>query len=89
MDHNQMDVAIKLLAKAQSTTYDAEAMSLVRHSCLILTGVATRADEEARHTTKQIGACGVPMQDVGSDFHDWQLEEELVTPHGYHFDVTA
>ncbi len=89
MDHNQMDIAIKLLAKAQSTTYDAEAVSLVRRSCLILTGVATRADEEADHTKKQTDACGVWTQDTGSDFHEWQPKHELVTPNDCHFDLTA
>jgi len=87
MDHHRMNLAAKLLAKAQSTTFDAEAMSLVRRSCLILLGVVR--DEETAGSDAHAEGDGEQSQDVGRVDIDWQPVEETVRSSERHVDVTA
>jgi len=42
-----MERAAKLLAKAQSTAYEAEAIALMEKSCRLLTGIIAAADGKA------------------------------------------
>jgi len=83
-----MYVAGKLLDKAQSTPYDAEALSLVRRSCLILMRLVTDSDEEAGS-----GGHGGPGDGPGRDGEravtEWQPVPDRGPATARHLDVNA
>ena len=82
-----MYLAAKLLAKAQATPYDAEAMSLVRRSCLILMRVVTESDGESAGPGPNALSGARPRRDVGRAV-DWQPVDDPASSEG-HVDLTA
>ena len=58
MDRRRMQTAAKLLEKAQSTEFEAEAIALLDKSCRLLAGVITSVDMQVEPT-----ACDSPRRE--------------------------
>jgi len=85
MDVHRVGLAAKLLAKAQSTPYDPEAMSLVKRSCLILMRVVT--DEDTTWLSARTGPA--PVRGVGRAERDRRSVEDNDPSSEHHIDLTA
>jgi hypothetical protein len=89
MDHSRMEKATKLLAKAQSTEYEAEAIALVEKSCRVLTGAIAAARGENGSVGRFIGVLGGPGLGGDPVITYGQLDGDL-RPNGEgHIDETA
>jgi len=83
MDVHRVGLAAKLLAKAQSTPYDPEAMSLVKRSCMILMRVV--ADEDSTW----IGPRSGPARRLGRADRARRPVEDGDPSSEHHIDLTA
>lgn len=89
MDHCKMERAAKLLAKAQSTEYDAEAIALLEKSCRLLTGVIIAADGETRAAGRRVGTLRGPCLERDPAIAYRQPAEDLRPQGKEHIDLTA